>query len=161
MAFTFDDLIEGLRESRSNFHKHLGGLRDDQWDWKPYPECKSIRETLIHLVVDDRAGMSALETSAEPDYEALVNAAVADAGTDLAQLQALVADSFTQLLTMLQTKYSSLPLDTEVSVFGHPKKLGAAVPFFSSEDYYHAGQVAFIRMASDPTWNYYAQIYGM
>ena len=30
MAFTFEDLIDSLRSSRSNFHKHLEGLREDQ-----------------------------------------------------------------------------------------------------------------------------------
>lgn len=54
MAFDVDSLIEGVRESRRFFLKHLKGLRDDQWEWKPYPECKSIRETLAHLVSDDR-----------------------------------------------------------------------------------------------------------
>ena len=32
MAFTFADLIGSLRASRSSFHKHLAGLREDQWD---------------------------------------------------------------------------------------------------------------------------------
>jgi len=68
--------------------------------------------------------------------------------------------SFTTLLEQLVSRYADQPLDTEVSTFGSPRKLGVAIPFFSSEDYYHTGQVAFIRMASDPTWNYYAAIYG-
>lgn len=54
MAFTAAELIDGVRHSRRHFLKHLRGLRDDQWDWKPYPECKSIRETLAHLVWVDR-----------------------------------------------------------------------------------------------------------
>ena len=29
----------------------------------------------------------------------------------------------------------------------------------SSEDYYHAGQITFIRMATDPQWDYYRSIY--
>ena len=160
MAFTFEDLIDSLRASRSNFHKHLEGLRDDQWDWKPYPECKSIRETLIHLVVDDRAALAALDSTDEPDYEGLVNTATADAGEDITHLKSLLDTSFTTLLEQLISRYADAPLDTEISVFGSPKKLGVALPYFSSEDYYHTGQVAFIRMASDPTWNYYAAIYG-
>ena len=159
MAFTFEDLLESLRASRSHFHKHLAGLRDDQWDWKPYPECKSIRETLIHLVVDDRAAMDAIEKNGEPDYEALVATATADAGSDIRHLKSLTDESFSRLLGILTAKYADAPLDTEVNVFGSLKKLGVAIPFYSSEDYYHTGQVAFIRMASDPAWNYYAAIY--
>ena len=160
MAFTFEDLLGSLRASRSNFHKHLEGLRDDQWDWKPYPECKSIRETLIHLVVDDRAALDALENNGEPDYETLAAAATADAHGDSTHLKALSDEAFTHLLELLMSRYADAPLDTEISVFGSMKKLGVAIPYFSSEDYYHTGQVAFIRMASDPTWNYYAAIYG-
>lgn len=43
MAFDINTLVQGVRESRRYFLKHLNGLRDDQWDWKPYPQCKSIR----------------------------------------------------------------------------------------------------------------------
>lgn len=160
MAFTFEDLIESLRASRSNFHKHLEGLKDDQWDWKPYPECKSIRDTLIHLVVDDRVAVWALDADGEPDYEAFVNAATDEAGSDLVHLKEMLDTSFTALLEQLISRYADQPLDTEISTFGSPKKLGVAIPYFSSEDYYHTGQVAFIRMASDPSWNYYAAIYG-
>jgi uncharacterized damage-inducible protein DinB len=160
MAFTFEDLIDSLRASRSNFHKHLEGLKEEQWDWKPYPECKSIRETLIHLVVDDRAAADAIEKNGEPDYEGLMNAATAEAEGDIAHLKALADTSFTNLLELLISRYADAPLDTEISVYGSTKKLGVGIPFFSSEDYYHTGQVSFIRMASDPTWNYYAAIYG-
>ncbi len=48
-----DQLIERLDESRKWFHKLLQGIRDDQWVAKPYPNVKSIRETLSHLVIDD------------------------------------------------------------------------------------------------------------
>ena len=50
-------------------------------------------------------------------------------------------------------------MDTEVSAYGTPMKLGRAIAHLSSEDFYHAGQVAFIRIATDPSWDYYAVIY--
>ena len=160
MAFTFADLIDSLRASRSNFHKHLKDLRDDQWDWKPYPECKSIRETLVHLIQDDRAAVEAIEKNCEPDYETLMADAIALAARDIDYLKALSETSFTALLELLISRYADAPLDAEINVFGSTKKLGVGIPFFSSEDYYHIGQVSFIRMASDPTWDYYAAIYG-
>ena len=160
MAFTFEDLIDSLRASRSNFHKHLKGLHDDQWDWKPYTECKSIRETLVHLIQDDYAAVEAIEKNSEPDYETLMAAAAALAAHDIDYLKALSETSFTALLELLISRYAAAPLDVEICVYGLMKKLGVAIPLFSSEDYYHTGQVAFIRMASDPTWNYYAAIYG-
>jgi uncharacterized damage-inducible protein DinB len=153
MAFTFTDLIDSLRASRSHFYKHIEGVRDDQWDWKPYAECKSIRETLIHLLVDDRVAVWAFDNQGEPDYEAFVATAAQEADRDLILLQALLHTSFTNLLEQLTIRYAHLPIDTEINTFGSPRKLGVAIPFFSSEDYYHAGQIAFIRMATDSDWN--------
>lgn len=43
MTFEMNDLTQAARESRENFVKLLDGLTDEQWTWKPYPECKSIR----------------------------------------------------------------------------------------------------------------------
>ena len=110
--------------------------------------------------MDDRVAVWALDNDGEPDYDAFVAAATADAGSDINHLKDMLDTSFTTLLEQLTSRYADMPFDTEISTFGSPRKLGVAIPFFSSEDYYHTGQVAFIRMASDPTWNYYAAIYG-
>jgi hypothetical protein len=53
-----------------------------------------------------------------------------------------------------------MPLDAEVALWGTPQKLGRAIAYLTAEDFYHAGQIAFIRMASDPEWDYYACVYG-
>jgi uncharacterized damage-inducible protein DinB len=58
-----NSLIESIHASRKYFLNHIKGLRQDQWDWKPFPECKSIRETLAHLVMDDRAFLQRLLTN--------------------------------------------------------------------------------------------------
>ncbi|MGC8832986.1 MAG: DinB family protein, partial [Armatimonadota bacterium] len=71
MSFGVTDLLGNLRSSRETFLKHLKSLRDDQWTWKPYPECKSIVETLAHLISNDRAALQSLETGREPDYASL------------------------------------------------------------------------------------------
>ena len=84
----------------------------------------------------------AFDATEEPDYEAFVTAATAEAGNDIAHLKSMMATSFTGLLAQLTSRYADKPLDTEVSTFGSPRKLGVAIPYFSSEDYYHTGQVA-------------------
>ncbi len=38
MAYDIECIIDGIRESRRYFLKHIKGVREDQWDWKPYPE---------------------------------------------------------------------------------------------------------------------------
>jgi len=137
MAFTVEDLIDSLRSSRRHFLKHLEGVREDQWDWKPYPECKSILETLAHLISDDRAAPQSMEMGKEPDYDALQ-----ESETDLARLCALMDEAHERLCTFIKTRFASAPLDTEVSAYGSPMKLGSAIACLTSEDYYHAGQVA-------------------
>ncbi|HZO92040.1 MAG TPA: DinB family protein [Chthonomonadaceae bacterium] len=155
MAFTLDDVLNGVRASRQFFLKHLNGLREDQWDWRPGPECKTIRETLAHLITDDRAALQSLQTGEEPDYDALQ-----ESERDIARLRVLLEESFTALCAYIQGRYAGAPLDTEVCSYGGKQKLGRGVAYLSSEDFYHAGQVAMIRIATDPAWDYYASIYG-
>lgn len=155
MAFDLNTLIQGARASRQYFLKHIGNVRDDQWDWKPYAECKSIRETLAHLVSDDRAFIEILDKGDVKDYDALAVEA-----RDVNKLLALLDESNAELCAFLLGKFSDTPLDTEVQFFTGKMPLGNAIAGISSEDYYHAGQVAFIRIATDPSWDYYAEIYG-
>ncbi len=160
MAFGVEDLIEGLRGSRLHFLKHLKGLSADQWTWKPYPECMSIYETIVHIVVDDRAAMQALETGGEPEYESIREAAIAESGGDKGKAMELLEESHEKLCAYIAARFTGVPLDSEFSAFGAKMKVGSGIPFLSSEDYYHAGQVSYIRMATEPAWDYYAHIYG-
>jgi len=155
MAFDIDSVIEGVRESRKYFLKHIKGVRDDQWDWKPYPECKSIRETLAHLVSDDRAQVVILETGKMPDFDA-----IEEHETDLTKLLALLQESHEKLCAFIKDRFATTPLDTKVAFFGGEMTLAHAIAGISSEDSYHAGQVVFIRLATDPSWDYYGSIYG-
>ena len=160
MAYTLDDVLEGLRGSRTFFLRHLDELRDEQWDWKPYPECKSIRETLAHMIGNDAAALQSLQTGKAPDYDAILTGAAQDASDDYRRLRARLEESFNRLCDFIQSTYAGAPLDTEVCIYGSMMKLGRGVAYLSSEDYYHAGQVGFIRIATDPTWDYYGFIYG-
>lgn len=153
MPVTVDELLQGLRRSRLHFYRHLEGLRDDQWDFKPFPHCKSIRETLQHLVIDDRAAVNSLRSCQEPVYETQPYEV-----HDLNHLYELLAASHGALLQEITSRVTSL--DDEICVWGHVEKAAVGIPYFSSEDFYHAGQVALLRMASDPDWDYYHAIYG-
>lgn len=155
MALTLDDLLDGLRASRSFFLKHVDGLRPDQWEWKPYPECKNVREILVHLIADDRAALEALETGKSPNYDTLQ---VAERDPD--RLLGLLDESHKRVCEFLKANYADVPLDREICIWGNPMKLASGVAFLSSEDFYHAGQVAFIRMATDPEWDYYSAVFG-
>lgn len=160
MALTLDDVLEGLTASRRFFLKHLVGLTDLQWVWKPYPECKSVTETLVHLVANDRGAIDAFVFGKEPEYERIEAATVAEAGGDRQKAREMLERSHEQLVAGIRERFGSMALDTEISIWGVSMKLSRATWCVSSEDFYHAGQVAFIRLATDPTWDYYSQIYG-
>jgi hypothetical protein len=156
VSFSVIDLVSGLRTARAYFLAHLIGLRDDQWDWKPYPACKSIRETLAHMVLDDRAALYSIQHGHEPNY-----AAMEVAERDLDKLLFMLRQSHEELCAYLLAHFSDQSLDSCFGVYGSVRKLGQGIPDLASEDYFHAGQVTFIRLATDPAWDYYAAIYGI
>jgi uncharacterized damage-inducible protein DinB len=155
MSTTVKDLVALIQYSRKHFFKHIEGLKESQWDWKPYAECKSIRETLAHLIADDRAALESLQTQKEPNYEALQ-----EKERDLVKLRAILDKAHQELCDFIFKTYATTSLDSEVCIYGAKTTLAKGIPFLISEDFYHAGQVAFIRMATDPKWDYYAAIYG-
>jgi len=155
MAVGTSEMIQLLSNARRQFLKHLEGLREDQWTWKPYPECKSIAETVAHLIANDRAVMQSLETGKEPDYDA-----VQEAERNPERLLRMAEETRSSLISLLQSKFGARPLDESVSLFGMHMKLYEALAMLACEEYYHIGQAAFIRMATDPSWDYYSAIYG-
>jgi uncharacterized damage-inducible protein DinB len=155
MAYGVGDMIEVVRASRRHFLKHLQGVRSEQWDWKPYPNCRSIREILAHMVSNDRIFMEVLDKGAVADYTTLE-----EEERDIAKLLNMLSRSHESLCAFLRLRYGNAPLDSEVPFFGGKEKLGTAISAITHEDYYHSGQIAFIRMATDPSWDYYVSIYG-
>lgn len=155
MAYTLEHCIEGMEFARSHFMKHIAGFPEEHWDSKLIPDSKSVRETIQHLIANDRATMQALETGKEPDYE---NLQVTE--TDTAALMKLLADTRAEVISLLRAKYSSTPLDQEICLWGFPFKLAFAIATMASEDSYHAGQVTVLRTAMEPEWDYYAAVYG-
>ncbi len=155
MSFGVPQIIASLNMAYKMTLKHIAGCSDEQWNWKPYPECKSIGETVEHLIVDNRATVYCLRTGGEPDYEKL-----GGTETDRARLMELLDDSHQQTIKYIEENYADKPLDTMVTMWGMEQPLGVALGGMVSEYSYHAGQVAFIRMATDPSWDYYASVYG-
>lgn len=155
MAFGIVDLVQGIIASRAYFLKHVRGMTDEQWIWKPYPECKSGREILQHLIIDDMAALDSLKTGAHPDYESF---AVSE--TDIGRLLTILEKTHKELVDTLRDLGEGKSLEDDICIWGDHVKLGRGVPHLSSEDYYHAGQIAYIRMATDPNWDYYTDIYG-
>ena len=155
MSFTSEELINDLVQTRNHFLKHLRGITAEQTEWKPYPECMSVKEILAHLVCDDRSALDGLRSGMEPDYDAH-----REQERDFGKLVELLHQSHAELIGYLRERYGTSELDEKVLIWGQERKLGAALAFLTSEDYYHAGQVAFIRMATNPEWDYYGEIFG-
>ncbi len=155
MSLSFDDLMNLVKNGREHFLKHIHGIRDDQWDWKPYVECKSPRETLLHLLGNDKTALHSLQTGKAPDWAEFYN----ETERDIPKLLALMSEARNSLIGYLTENYADKPLGTEIIMWGETIKLGLALAAIPCEDYYHAGQIAFIRQATDHTWDYYAAIY--
>ena len=163
MPVTTQDLIQGVRKSRQFLFKHLDGLTETQWNWKPYPECKSVAETIKHLIVDDRFALYSLEAkeaTSHDMYDVFNMRVEEEAPKEREALIAMVQNSFEAVMTAIQQRYGDCPLDTEIYIYGEKMTLANGIPYLSSEDFYHAGQIGFIRLATDPSWDYYSQIYG-
>jgi uncharacterized damage-inducible protein DinB len=155
MPLTIEDFIEGVRSSRRHFLKHLNGLTPEQIVWKPYPECKNVLESLQHLIVDDMMALESMQTGEEPNYEA---AKVEE--TEYEAVLDRLAATHTELTSYLEQRFGGGPLEAPATAWGAKLPAARAIAHLSSEDYYHAGQVAFIRMATEPGWDYYDKIYG-
>ena len=154
MAFELDDLMDNMHGALRFFLAHLDGLRDDQWDWKAAPACRSIREILLHLceTYEDKAALE--EALARPV-------------PDVAQVQALFEAAAKRDYARLCRKYADTPLDAEVAVSGGDWFLGRASVKAGTllarrawEECYHTGQIVAIRLATDPDWDPSA-VYGL
>ena len=125
MAFDTSDLITALRDSRRNLLKHLEGMTDEQWRWKPYPECKSVRETLTHLLMGDRLLRYRLDGDPRAaDFENVyieVEAHYADFTSE--QLVAEFESSHEEICGRLAKLFEGKPLDESFEVFGGAQKV--------------------------------------
>jgi uncharacterized damage-inducible protein DinB len=164
MAFDVTDIIEGTRQSRAHFRKHLEGLTEEQWTWQPYPECKSVRDTLSHMIANDRIALQSMRDGTVPNDWYAFFQGVDDEFALVTNEELLDAHhaGHEAILTYLTETYSAdTPLDKEMDLWGGKGKLGAQINHLSSEDFYHAGQVSFIRMATRADWNYYGEVLGV
>ena len=48
MAVGLDEILASFDHTQQFFRAHLNGIAEEQWDWKPFPACRSIREILWH-----------------------------------------------------------------------------------------------------------------
>ena len=160
MSFTVQDLLSDVRSARRYLLKHLRNVRDDQVDWKPYTECKSIREIVEHLIVGERSAVQSMQTGKYPDYETIQAEVTKQMkGKSLSQLLDVLSDDESTTHAMMQKLYGNTSLDEDVTLWGRKSKLGSSIAHLTSEDYYHSGQIAFIRLATDSDWDYYQSIY--
>lgn len=156
MAVTNEDFIIAVEKSRAYLLRHLQGLTLEQLDWKPYRECKNVIETIQHLIVDDRTALESMKTMSEPDYDDCV----VDE-TDYDRLLEMLDQSHRELIQYLRQRFADQPLDALGCSWGAVMPSPLAISHLSAEDYFHAGQISFIRLATDPAWDYYGAIYGI
>lgn len=148
---TTESLLASLRNSRAFFWKHADRFEGDAWDHRIALGTKTARETLQHLLADDRAVLLSLNTGEEPDYEAL-----APDESDPEKLKAMLFASHVELLEALAWRREQ----SVINVWGTEKPIVEGIAWYASEDFYHAGQLAMILLALNPDWAYYPDVYG-
>ncbi len=156
MSYGSAELISGVKEARRNLLKHLDGITPEQYAWKPYPQCKSISETLDHLIWSDLAIVQVASTGKAPDY---TTTPMAPPTKSYPELKSEMTRSHAALIDYLTRIYSGGPGDAPIKFYDHATTLGHAVGLILFQEGYHTGQIAFIRMAQDPSWDYYEAIY--
>ncbi len=139
MAVGLDEILDNFYRSQRSFRAHLNGMREEQWDWKPFPACRSIREILLHWADLFSPG------------ETPLRAALKTATPDVAAVQRLMQEAGQRFGGGFREQYADAAMD---SPFPNGLALGSVLAGLSSEDSYHAGQVAFIRLATDPAWDW-------
>jgi uncharacterized damage-inducible protein DinB len=155
MSSSIQTILEPLTIARSHFLKHIKDLKEDQWDFKPFPNTMTIRDTLRHLVIDDLSALDSLQTGAHPDYDSFT---VEDETVEA--LLERMTSARQALIDELTSKIEESGEAIQICTWGEMRPLHVGVAYLTSEDYYHTGQVGFLRQASDPDWDYYASVYG-
>ena len=152
--YSIIDLLDNMEGALRFFLTHLNGLRDYQWDWRPSLACRSIRDILLHLseTYEDKDALREELTRSVPD---------------VGRVQALCEVGAKNDFEKLRAKYADTPLDFEVGVVGGDLFLGRSTVRVGTllarrawEECYHTGQVAYIRLATDPDWNLDQEVYG-
>lgn len=139
MAAGLEEVMDNFYRTQRFFRSHLNGMLAEQWDWKPFPACRSIREILLHWAEIFAADDMALETSLKT------------AVPDVAAVQALMKEAGLRFGTEFSAPYADSPLDTRLP---NGVAVGTALASMAGEDNYHAGQIAFIRLATEPDWDW-------
>ena len=150
-----DQLIAKLDESRSWLLKLLDGLKPDQWDAKPYPNVKSIRETLEHMVINDRV-VPLMMRGEEPDYEKHAP----KQGMSPESLLTLLKETQAQKLSSIRNQFKDRDLAEEIdTVYSGRQPIWAEIISVAYEEWYHIGQMSLVRQGTDSDWDYYAHFY--
>lgn len=139
MAVGLDEILDNFYRSQEFFRAHLNGMQDEQWDWKPFPACRSIREILLHWAELFSPGETPLQ------------AALKQPLPDVVAVQRLMKEAGAQFGAGFREQCADSSMD---SLFPNGVAVGTILASLSGEDSYHAGQVAFIRLATDPDWDW-------
>lgn len=117
------------------------GLPDAHWDTKLVPTAMSPRETLLHLS-DCCVALQKVATGEEHEWGSVK-------ATD---------NSAAGLMAQFQTERAKA-LEA-ASTFTEMDKLKEGMGYISLHEAYHVGQLAQLRIHTEPDWNAYS-IYGM
>ena len=131
-----DDLTLGLRTSREFLLRHLKEMPAEAWDSRLAGTPRSVREIVEHLLEEDSEwivllGGEKLSLHASPESLRASNEA---------------------LLELLQRQWADRADEAFLILTGDGKGMPQGVTYRQIEDYYHSGQIAWLRLALQPGW---------
>ncbi len=141
-----ETLVRDLRASREFLMRHLRGLADFGWDYKPEAAPRSIREIVSHLIDDDAQAIANLGGIAAADNN------VKD------PIRALEASS-EAVIRALREQWKDDPSGAEKRLHGDGPSVATGVTYLQIEDYYHAGQIAWLRLGIEEDWDQETVVY--
>lgn len=123
----------------------LDGITDQQLNWKPAPESRSIGEIFRHLIRVD--GWFLRRLGIEPVAGDAKSGSVEDIRLHLEGIQKQIGE----FVAAAESDEDILRTRTSLDGKDH-EKLGVAVLHIAQHDLYHLAQVVYLRRAQDRTW---------
>lgn len=138
-------ILDVFETCRQPLFAVLDGITDQQLNWKPAPESRSIGEIFRHLLRVD--GWFLRRLGIEPVVGDAKSGSVEDIRHHLESIQKQLGEIVAAAESDEDILRERLSLDGK-----DRERLGVAVLHIAQHDLYHLAQVVYLRRAQDRTW---------
>ncbi len=142
------DILTALQHYKEKFVKLAAAIPDDQWDWRPKPEVRSVAEIYLHVARGNDMALEIAVGGKPTEAETLVISM--DKTSSLRALEASVANIVKRVEAMRNGT-----LAREVNFFGTPTTTRGALVLIDAHMAEHLGQlIVYARsLGITPPWS--------